>query len=206
MMKPKTPCSEPGVLAKIIARRVTLKSILHYRTIFESKIHWTGNMAAIIRKNPPEGRVATSFLRNEDMVAALHGMGLGINPNLAVELAYKDLLVFGGLDEWGYGHIDPLDYRLLAAVTEPSDCSPSLAMFAHKSVATYQPEFDADECVLLHDHDGEGEMVLMPNEFWVRYLSCIGMRYDEAAVLFHVSQGAPLLFASFAGSPNGGHC
>jgi hypothetical protein len=150
-----------------------------FRSIYMMKQHWPSNMAAIARKNPAAGQIPVSFLRNEDVIAALHGIALGICPIVAVELAYKDMLVFDDLKD-GHCCVDPIAYRLVATVTAKGDNEPRLALFVHKDAASYAMEWDADECALLHHVTSRNETVLMGDDFWPQYMAKVGMSYDES--------------------------
>lgn len=171
-------------LAKNIQRNMSESTLQACRDELAAENHWSGNMAAVIRKNPPVGQVPVSLLRNEDVIAVLHGIGSGIDPTVAVELAYKDLLVFADLGVAARTNPDPAAYRLIATVTEKTDDEASLALFARADAITYQTEWGADECALLHDHAVRGDMVPMPREFWIRYMAFFGMKYDHSSDVF----------------------
>jgi len=156
----------------------------YVRCQLASQDHWPGNLAAIVRKNPLPLEKHVSFLTNCDVIAALHGIALGIDPAVAVALAYRDLLVFGELHTEGEA-LDPEIYRVLATVVESGETRPSIAIYAHKDAAKYEMEWDADECILFHEMAGGEDIALMSRDFWVRYPRSTDMIYDEVGEVYY---------------------
>jgi hypothetical protein len=119
---------------------------------------WCEAMAAVVRNAPDERGMTTTILPNQDALAALLAVRVGIDMHLAVALAYDDVIAAwavadGRLQE---ANVSPEDAVVLATFSRAGESRSSLALTARKEAWAFKLRYAPEELMLFDQHPEVG--------------------------------------------------
>lgn len=157
-LRAMTVPNTPGLsLMQKIDRSPDGHTVLAVRDVFIEQSDWPGFMSFIWRDGPDDRGKTITFLPNEDTLAVILAVRLGLQAEVAVALAHQNLIYGAKLDCECASTPDYHDSALLGTLTTPgAPRAVHLALFAREKASTFTTALRKEELILLHQTEDIG--------------------------------------------------